>query len=232
MKTQSPLKENVINLSPKPSPQGGSLTTNFMLMTLPRKAGDDRDCFRVSNLKLLTSHDLKAEVIDMKKRKQGKKKYGSFYLKRILLCMIAILAIAGIQLKQTWDDLDTELQTPTEWTEWHDEDDISGKMEKAEALDDLPLRLAMLANCRWRDFAPEGEAGIMLFHPQKEEYYFGDPIGFAAVRLNGHWNRYYLTDQALIDRLADSCGFYASYHSVVVCRDLRFCGDSAAAHAS
>lgn len=143
--------------------------------------------------------------------KQGnrKRKYISFYLKRLAIFTVIAVLIAGWRLNRQWETAVDAVRNAPSWINrsGSDSDLTQKQLDRIESDADIPLRLAAIASGTG---TYQSDIGVMLYQPETGEHYIGEPVAFAAVTENGESKRYWLRDQALIDRLDNACGSYSA----------------------
>ena len=138
-----------------------------------------------------------------KRKKKEKKKFISFFLKRFLLCLIALGSLGVYQAYQAWIE---EKESAREIAKFHqDIADIESRLEKADDNDDsLEFALAALS----QKPTSYSERVVMLYNPETGQYYLSEPRGITIIYKNGEKQLLYLTDQEIIEKLFESTSYY------------------------
>ena len=150
--------------------------------------------------------------------KQGnrKKKYISFYLKRLVIFFVIAALIAGYRLNRQWEDVKRAVRNAPSWLDraGSSGDYSQETLDRIETDADIPLRLALLTRDSFGGIPRD--IGVMLYQPETGEHYIAGPLAFAVVRENGEGKRYWLDDQALISQLDNAGGYYNGFGDVLV----------------
>ncbi len=145
----------------------------------------------------------------MKQGKQNrKKKYSSFYLKRLCIFAAVIFLIAGCRIKRQWEDVKENVRDSSTWNNRFEGDHsaLQEQLDRIQTDADIPLRLAAIAENTGSAYPVD--TGVMLYQPETGEHYIGEPLAFASVTENGNNKRYWLSDQTLVDQLDSAGGLY------------------------
>lgn len=141
----------------------------------------------------------------MKKKKQqeqtkypGKKKFGRFFRRRLLICTIAALGLIGWQLLYKGWKACRDFTLPS--LQDYRVDDIEEALNKNEKTDsEISRILGMKLNPN-----PAFERALLLYQPETGECYTSRTFAAAYTKQGEESKLYYLYDPKLIGQLADS----------------------------
>lgn len=154
----------------------------------------------------------------------GKKKFGRFFRRRLLICTVAALGLIGWKyLYKGWEECrDSTLPGLHEYRVDGVEHALA-RIENTEEDVSLTLGKMLYPN-------PVSEQALLLYQPETGECYPSKTFAAAYTKQGGESKFYYLYDPTLVGQLADSINKQAYYteaivHSIYVKNDMFLPGE-------
>ncbi len=149
-----------------------------------------------------------------KKKKQGKKKFGMFFRRRFLLCLVICILIAVsffkffLHIDQWTPDAmnDYNFFVPAQYyfkeQNWKKYDE-QGRIADA---------LAVICGCRNFSTSDANENTALLYQPETGEILIESPFASACIWQNGESRQYTLRDRSILEHLDDTAGHFTDYY--------------------
>ena len=167
----------------------------------------------------------------MKKKKQqeqtkypGKKKFGRFFRRRLLICTVAALGLIGWKyLYKGWEECLSNYPAGLPDSKVDEVEHALARIENTEEDVSLKLGKRLFLN-------PAYERALLLYQPETGECYSSKTFAAAYTKQGEESKLYYLYDPKLVGQLADSMNKQAYYtetivHSIYVKNDMFLPGE-------
>lgn len=153
----------------------------------------------------------------MKKKKQqeqtkypGKKKFGRFFRRRLLICTVAALGLIGWKyLYKGWEECSDFTLPSLQDYRVNDIEEALNENEKTDS--EISRILGMKLNPN-----PAFERALLLYQPETGECYTSRTFAAAYTKQGEESKLYYLYDPKLVGQLADSMNKQAYYTEAIV----------------